>query len=131
MKSKPRSVLSSAVVAAALALVVQLGAQEITPTTGILLPVLGKVAPRAAKDIASSPWSIGAETIDRDFTVYANFKKYLGPLGAKGVRLQAGWAKCEKTKGVYSWEWLDAIVNDAVAQGVRPWLEFNLSLIHI
>ena len=100
-------------------------AQELTPTTGITLPVLGKVTPRAAKDVVSSSWSIGAETIDRDFTVYENFKKYLGPLGAKGVRLQAGWAKCEKVKGVYSWEWLDAIVNDAVAQGTRPWFEFN------
>jgi len=100
-------------------------AQELTPTTGITLPVLGQVTPRAAKDVGSSPWSIGAETIDRDFTVYENFKKYLGPLGAKGVRLQAGWAKCEKVKGVYSWEWLDVIVNDAVAQGTRPWLEFN------
>ena len=100
-------------------------AQELTPTTGITLPVLGKVTPRAAKDVVSSPWSIGAETIDRDFTVYENFKKYLGPLGAKGVRLQAGWAKCEKVKGVYSWEWLDVIVNDAVAQGTRPWREFN------
>lgn len=95
------------------------------PTTGIDLPVLGQVAPRHAKDIASSPWSIGAETIDRDFTVYDHFKQYLGPLGAKRVRLQAGWAKCERTKGVYSWAWLDAIVDDAVAQGVRPWLEFN------
>ncbi len=100
-------------------------AQEITPTIGIAFPVLGRVTPRHAKDIVSSPWSIGAETIDRDFTVYENFKSYLGPLGAKGVRLQAGWAKCEKVKGVYSWAWLDAIVNDAVAQGVRPWLEFN------
>ncbi len=100
-------------------------AQEITPTMGIALPVLGKVAPRSAAEIVSSPWSIGAETIDRDFTVYAHFKKYLGPLGAKGVRVQAGWAKCEKTQGVYSWAWLDAIVDDAVAQGVRPWLEFN------
>jgi len=101
------------------------GAQEITPTTGITFPVLGKVTPRHAKEIASSPWSIGGETIDRDFTVYAHYKKYLGPLGAKSLRLQAGWAKCEKVKGVYSWAWLDAIVDDAVAQGVRPWLEFN------
>ncbi|MBI5770339.1 MAG: hypothetical protein HZA93_21365 [Verrucomicrobia bacterium] len=100
-------------------------AQEITPTTGITFPVLGKIAPRHAREIASSPWSIGGETIDRDFTVYENYKKYLGPLGAKRIRLQAGWAKCEKTKGVYSWAWLDAIVDDAVAQGVRPWLEFN------
>lgn len=101
-------------------------AQELTPTTGLDLPVLGKITARAAKDIPSSPWwSIGAETIDRDFTVYDHFKKYLGPLGAKSVRLQGGWAKCEKVKGVYSWEWLDAIVNDALAQGVQPWLEFN------
>ncbi|MBI4626282.1 MAG: hypothetical protein HY736_24065 [Verrucomicrobia bacterium] len=101
-------------------------AQEILPTTGIPFPILGKIAPRSAKEIASSPWwSIGGETIDRDFTVYAHYRKYLGPLGAKGIRLQAGWAKCEKVKGVYSWAWLDAIVNDAVAQGVRPWLEFN------
>jgi len=113
--------LCSAAVALALG---SAAAQEVTPTTGINLPVLGKVAPRHAKDVVSSSWSIGAETIDRDFTVYENFKKYLGPLGAKGVRLQAGWAKCEKVKGVYSWDWLDAIVNDAVAQGVRPWLEF-------
>ncbi len=101
-------------------------AQQITPTTGIDLPVLGKVTPRAAKEIpASSWWSIGGETIDRDFTVYEHYKKYLGPLGAKSIRLQAGWAKCEKQPGVYTWAWLDAIVDDAIAQGVRPWLEFN------
>lgn len=100
-------------------------ATEILPTAGLGLPVLGQIQPRHAKDIADSPWSIGAETIDRDFTVYAHFKAWLGPLGAKRVRLQAGWAKCEKTKGVYTWDWLDAIVDDAVAQGVRPWLEFS------
>ena len=66
------------------------------PTTGIDLPMLGQVSPRHAKDIASSSWSIGGETMDRDFTVYDHYKKYLGPLGAKGLRLQAGWAKCEK-----------------------------------
>jgi hypothetical protein len=108
------------------ALAATAAAQSITPTTGIDYPVAGKVQPRHAKDIpASSWWSIGGETIDRDFTVYENYKRYLGPLGAKSIRLQAGWAKCEKQPGVYSWEWLDAIVNDAVSQGVRPWLEFN------
>lgn len=100
-------------------------AQQLTPTVGLDLPVLGKVQPRHAREIASSPWSIGGETLDRDFTVYEHYKRYLGPLGAKGIRLQAGWAKCEPQPGVYSWAWLDAIVDDAVAQGVRPWLEFN------
>jgi hypothetical protein len=100
-------------------------AGEIAPTLGLDFPVLGKVAPRHARDIAASPWSIGGETVDRDFTVFAHWAQYLGPLGAKGLRLQAGWAKCEKVKGVYSWAWLDEIVDGAIAQGVRPWLEFN------
>lgn len=101
-------------------------AEPIQPTLGIDFAVAGQVKPRSANEITSSPWwSIGGETIDRDFTVYENYKRYLGPLGAKSIRVQAGWAKCEKQRGHYSWEWLDAIVNDAVAQGVRPWLEFN------
>ena len=86
-------------------------------------PLLGKIKPRSAKEIASSSWSIGGETLDRDFAVYANYKQFLGPLGAKHIRLQAGWAKCEKTPGVYDWAWLDEIVNDALAQGVQPWIE--------
>jgi len=84
---------------------------------------LGKIKPRAASEIASSTWSVGGETLDRDFGIYANYKKYLGPLGAKAIRLQAGWSKCEKKLGQYDWAWLDEIVNDALAQGVKPWLE--------
>jgi len=30
-----------------------------------------------------------------------------GPLGAKRIGFQAGWAKCEKRPGVYDWAWLD------------------------
>lgn len=94
-------------------------------TTGFALPVLGSVKPRAARAIRASSWSIGGETLDRDYASYEAYRQYLGPLGAKAIRLQAGWAKCERTSGAYSWEWLDAIVNDAVAQGVRPWLELS------
>jgi hypothetical protein len=86
-------------------------------------PKIGRIAPRAASHVAASSWSIGGETLDRDFAVYSNYKKFLGPLGAKRIRLQAGWAKCEKTPGVYDWAWLDEAVNDTLAQGVQPWLE--------
>lgn len=89
------------------------------------LPLIGKIRPRAAREIASSTWSIGGETLDRDFAVYENYKKYLGPLGAKGLRLQAGWAKCEKQRGTYDWSWLDPVVDDALSQGVQPWLELS------
>lgn len=91
----------------------------------IALPTLGEVRPRAAKEIASSSWSIGAETLDRDYAIYRNYRDYLGPLGAKHVRVQTGWAKCERERGVYSWEWLDEVVDDARAQGVQPWLEIS------
>lgn len=90
---------------------------------GPAFPAIGKIKPRSAKEITSSQWSIGGETLDRDYAIYNNYKSYLGPLGAKAIRLQAGWAKCEKEKGVYSWAWLDEIIDDALAQGVQPWVE--------
>ena len=83
---------------------------------------IGKIQPRHARDIAASNWSIGAETMDRDYTVYANWREYLGPLGAKKARIQSGWAKTEKERGVYDWAWVDEIVLDMVDQGVEPWV---------
>ena len=88
-------------------------------------PLIGKLATRSALEIKSSSWSIGGETLDRDFGVYANYKKFLGRLGAKAIRLQCGWAKCEQTPGVYEFAWLDEVVKDALAQGVQPWLEVS------
>ncbi|MBC8010240.1 MAG: hypothetical protein H7067_09095, partial [Burkholderiales bacterium] len=58
-------------------------------------------------------------------TVFAAYRDWLGPLGAKRIRQQAGWAKCEKQLGVYDWAWLDECVDGALAQGVQPWLETN------
>lgn len=86
---------------------------------------LGKIAPKQSRDIRSSNWSVGAEYMDRDYTVYANWKDYLGKLGVKKARIQSGWAKCEKVRGHYDFAWLDAIVNDMERQGVTPWI--NLS----
>ncbi len=85
----------------------------------------GQLKTRDAKDIAGSIWSIGGETLDRDYTDYQSYKKYLGPLGAKRIRLQGGWSKCEKVKGVYSFEWLDSIIPDAASRGVYPWVELS------
>jgi hypothetical protein len=91
-----------------------------TPGEGYRL--VGKIRPRHAREIAASSWSVGAETMDRDFTVYANWREHLGPLGAKAARIQSGWAKTEKVKGQYDWAWLDEIVLDMVKQGVKPWV---------
>ncbi|TDB67530.1 GH39 family glycosyl hydrolase [Arundinibacter roseus] len=89
----------------------------------IALKRIGTIKPKTTDQIQSSNWIIGCETLDRDLTDYEQYKEYLVPLGIKRLRMQAGWAKTEKKKGVYSWEWLDKIVNDAHARGLKPWLE--------
>src|ERR1043165_8464179 len=86
---------------------------------------LGRRATRDARDIASSSWSIGCETLDRGWADYWKYRDWLGATGAKSMRLQAGWARCERVVGVYDFAWLDAIVEDARAQGVQPWLELS------
>jgi hypothetical protein len=83
---------------------------------------IGRLRTRAASQIESTPWSVGCETLDRDYTVYDNYKAYVGPLGAKHARIQAGWGKCENVKGRYDWAWLDHVIDDLSAQGVRPWV---------
>lgn len=91
--------------------------------SGVNFPLLGHVQPRHSHQIATSNWSIGGETMDRDYTDFNQWKDYLGPTGAKKVRLQAGWAKCEPKKGVYNFQWLDEIIDGVIAQGVEPWLQ--------
>ena len=83
---------------------------------------LGHIQSRHARDIGASNWSVGAETMDRDYTVYDSWRKHLGPLGVKKARIQSGWAKTEKEPGEYDWKWLDEIVLDMVEQGVEPWV---------
>lgn len=84
---------------------------------------VGTIRPRSTREIDSSRLTVGCETLDRDYTVFDEYKEYLPPLGVKKVRLQAGWARCEKVKGVYDWKWLDEAIDFAAANGIVPWLE--------
>ena len=84
---------------------------------------VGTLAPRGVKDIRSSNWTLGCEVLDRDFAKFDEYKRFLAPLGIKKIRLQAGWAKCERVKGVYDFSWLDHQVDYALAQGIAPMLE--------
>ena len=60
--------------------------------------------------------------MDRDYTIYNNWKAYVEPLGIKKVRIQGGWAKTEKKLGEYEWDWLDEIIFDLDKRGVEPWV---------
>ena len=88
------------------------------------LTVRGKLATRAAKDIPASRFSVGVETLDRDMWNFERVLPRLGPLGVKWARVQTGWCKCEREAGVYTFEWLDQIVDPLLAEGIQPW--FNV-----
>lgn len=90
--------------------------------SGPALKQIGWLDSRGSKDIPSSPWSIGCETLDRDYAKFSVYKDYVGELGAKHARLQSGWAKTEKEKGSYDFAWLDYHVKGLSEQSVRPWI---------
>jgi hypothetical protein len=69
-------------------------------------------------------FGIGCETLDRDlFDPEAVFPK-IAETGALRARLQTGWAKCEKSPGVFDFSWLDEHVDALLELGMEPW--FNL-----
>ena len=67
---------------------------------GLEMPVVGTLVPRTAPDPKDDQWMVGCELLDRDFTKFAAYKDYLPQLGIRSIRLQGGWAKCEKAKGI-------------------------------
>ena len=83
---------------------------------------IGTLKTRTAKEIRSSRWSVGCETLDRDYADWDQYKRFLGDLGAKRGRLFSGWAKTEQEKGVYDFSWLDPQVREMTAMGVKPWI---------
>ena len=90
-----------------------------------MLPQVGSLDVSNPDNANRTRWSIGCETLDRDYATFANYKHLLGPLGVGWARLQSGWAKCEKQKGVYDFTWLDEHVNGVIEQGMKPWLSLS------
>ena len=84
---------------------------------------IGTLRPRSTDEIKSSNWVIGCETLDRDYANFDEYKRFLKPLGIKALRLQGGWAKCEREKGKYDFAWLDKQVDYALANGIAPTIE--------
>ncbi len=84
---------------------------------------IGTLRPRSVSEIRGSNWTLGCETLDRDFAIFDEYKAFLAPLGIKTIRLQAGWAKCEKEKGKYDFAWLDKIIDYACSQGINVLME--------
>ncbi len=86
------------------------------------LKEIGRLAVRSSKDVKSSKWSVGCETMDRDYADWDAYKHLIAPLGVKHGRLFSGWAKTEQEKGKYDFSWFDPHVREMAAMGVKPWI---------
>ena len=82
----------------------------------------GKIPFYSAKEVVFSRLGIGFEKLDRD--VFDPNKAYdkVSAIGVKKIRLQSGWMRTEKQKGVYDFAWLDEIVDRLLSLGMEPWL---------
>lgn len=91
---------------------------------GAALPFLGRLRPVPAAEVRESGVSIGFECLDRDLFDPEPCYDRLAAIGVKNARVQTGWWKCEKEKGVYDWTWLDGIVSNLTSRGIDVW--FNV-----
>ena len=124
--------MQATIIAASLALAAQAGVYNVKPDTSddrvesplsVGMARIGTIRPRAAHEIVDSNWTLGCEVLDRDFANFEEYKDNVEPLGIKTIRLQGGWAKCEKEKGKYDFSWLDRIIDYARAKGLNILLE--------
>lgn len=83
---------------------------------------IGKIIPKNSADIKSSALGLGFEKLDRN--VFDPEKAYdkVSELGVKWIRIQSGWARTEKEKGVYDFAWLDSIVDNLTSRNLIPWV---------
>lgn len=86
------------------------------------LKKIGTIVPKSSKEVKNSKLGLGFEKLDRDAFDPNRVYDRVCELGVKKARLQSGWAKTEKEKGVYSFEWLDDIVDNFVSREIEPWL---------
>ena len=86
------------------------------------LKEIGRLATRTSDQVKSSDWSVGCETLDRDYADWNSYKALIPMLGVKHARFFSGWAKTEQEKGKYDFTWLDPQIRECAAMGVKPWI---------
>ncbi len=73
-------------------------------------------------EIENTRIGIGFEKLDR--AVFDPEKAYdkVSKIGIKKIRIQSGWQRTEKIKGIYDFTWLDSIVDNLISRGMEPWM---------
>jgi len=86
------------------------------------LKKIGIISPKSSKEIKYSKIGLGFEKLDRD--VFDPEKAYdkVAECGVKWARIQSGWQRTEKQKGVYDFAWIDSIVDNFLLRSIQPWI---------
>ncbi len=82
----------------------------------------GKLKQKCSDASSASRLGIGLEKLDRDLYDPAPVYDRLNEIGMKWVRLQSGWCRTEKVKGLFDFSWLDEIVDNLIKRNMKPWL---------
>lgn len=83
---------------------------------------VGEIKQKKSSEIKHSRIGLGFEKLDRNAFDPNKVYRFVGESGIKWARLQSGWQRTEKEKGIYDFAWLDDIVDHMIAMGVEPWL---------
>ncbi len=83
---------------------------------------IGKIEPKNSLEIEKSRIGLGFEKLDRDAFDPEKAYDLVFETGIKWARIQSGWQKTEREKGVYDFGWLDTIVDNLLTRGIQPWL---------
>src|SRR5690606_23689373 len=94
------------------------------------LQQIGKIKIKTPWEIAKSPFGIGCETLDRELWDPKEIYPWMNDLSVKWARLQTGWARVEKEKGKYDWEWLDESVDGLIDRGFKPFFNVGYGNLH-
>ena len=86
------------------------------------LTKIGQIIPKKSSEIRHSRIGLGFEKLDRNVFDPKKAYPFVAQSGAKWARLQSGWQRTERVKGVYDFQWLDEIVDNMIAVGVEPWI---------
>ena len=91
---------------------------------GASFAYLGKLRRVPSAEVRESGVSLGFECLDRDLFDPEPCYDRIAAVGVKNARVQTGWWKCEREKGVYDWTWLDGVVTNLTSRGIDVW--FNV-----
>lgn len=83
---------------------------------------IGNIKPKKSSEIHHSKIGLGFEKLDRG--VFDPEKAYdkVCDCGVKMARIQSGWQRTERKKGIYDFKWLDDIVDNFCKRGIEPWI---------